>query len=462
MKSMGDGPKGPRSGGLPDQLMNEPLLKHFPWRWVLFWLIAPNLPLILAWPLGGPPMGDTLLMSGCIALICSQAPALWLRRACAMALTPAMLVFYISRNFNIDIDQLANAPTYFTEAAPLRSSMFVGAACAALLSMAITFTQMPRVPRFSTPMNVMLGFLAVMGVMRFDAYATAATRGSYDVAAEGRAFTSAVAATDRQTPPADRRNLVIVLVEALGRPVSPAASAQFAADWDRPEWRSRYTVQTGAVPYFGSTTSGEMRELCGRWKLDQSQPFASGECLPQRYRAAGYETTALHGFAGSMFDRTGWWPKAGFDHFAFRDDLERSGARRCGGVFPGACDVDVPAQIAARLKQARKPQLIYWVTLNSHLPVIEDSSIGTGNCRLGGEALAAESPLLCPLFTVHHRLADAITGMAMDPALPPTDILIVGDHMPRFFAREARMRFDPHHVPWILLRSRTGTAHRPA
>jgi hypothetical protein len=94
--------------------------------------------------------------------------------------------------------------------------------------------------------------------------------------------------------------------------------------------------------------------------------------------------------------------------------------------------------------------------------VIEDSSIGTGDCRLGGEALAAESPLLCPLFTVHHRLADAITGMAMDPALPPTDILIVGDHMPPFFAREARMRFDPHHVPWILLRSRTGTAHRPA
>ena len=441
--------------GLP---MDEPLLIQFPWRWVLFWLIAPNLPLILTWPMGGPPMGDTLLMSGCLALICSQAPALWLRRLCALALTPAMLAFYFTRNFNIDIDQLANAPTYFTQADPLRSPMFVNAACAAILSMLITFSQMPRVPRFSTPMNFLLGFLAVVGVMRFDAYATAATRGSYDIAADGHAFTSAAAATGHETPPADRRNLVIVLVEALGRPVSPAASALFEADWDRPEWRSRYDVRTGTVPYFGSTTSGEMRELCSRWKLDESRPFTHGECLPERYRAAGYETTAMHGFAGEMFHRTGWWPKAGFTHFAFRDDLERAGAHRCGGVFPGACDVDVPAQIATRLKQASKPQLVYWVTLNSHLPVVEDASLGTANCMFGGEALAAESPLLCPLFAVHHRLADAITRMAMDPTLPPTDFLIVGDHMPPFFAREARMRFDPHRVPWILLHSRARVA----
>ncbi|MFC3174490.1 sulfatase-like hydrolase/transferase [Novosphingobium bradum] len=442
--------------------MNEPLLQHFPWRWVLFWLIAPNLALILAWPMGGPPMGDILLISGCIALICSQAPWLWVRRVCALALTPVMLTYYISRNFNIDLDQIANAPTYFSQAAPLRSSMFVGAACASALSMAITWTQMPRVPRFTTPMNILLGFLAVTGVMRFDAYATAATRGSYDLVVDGAAFSSAVTATGHAGVPADRRNLVIVLVEGLGRPVSPAASALFAADWDRPQWRARYAVSSGAVPYFGATTSGEMRELCGRWKLDESVPFAPGECLPQRFRAAGYETTALHGFAGAMFDRRQWWPRAGFDHVAFGAELKQAGARACGGVFPGACDVDVPAQIAARLKAASapggRPQLVYWVTLNSHLPVIEDASIGTANCRYGGEALAAESPLLCPLFAVHHNLADALTRMAMDPALPPTDFLIVGDHMPPFFAREARMRFDSHHVPWILLQSRQGRA----
>jgi len=292
-------------------------------------------------------MGDTLLVSGCIALIFSQAPWLWLRRVFALLLTPAMLFVYISRNFNVDIDQLANAPTYLTEAAPLRSSMFVGAAAAALLSMAITWTQMPRVPRFTTPMNVLLGFLAVTGVMRFDAYATAATRGSYDLSGSGVAFTSAVNAAGHGAAPADRRNLVIVLVESLGRPVSPTASALFDADWNRPEWRARYAVHAGDVPYFGATTSGEMRELCGRWKLDESVPFGPTECLPQRLHAAGYETTALHGFAGAMFDRKVWWNKAGFDHVAFGPDLKRAGAHACGGVFPGACDVDIPAHRVA-------------------------------------------------------------------------------------------------------------------
>jgi len=86
--------------------------------------------------------------------------------------------------------------------------------------------------------------------------------------------------------------------------------------------------------------------------------------------------------------------------------------------------------------------------------VIADASLGTSDCRYGGAALAAESPLLCALFTVHHNLSEAITRMAMDPSLPPTDFLIVGDHMPPFFAREARMRFDPDHVPWILLRAK--------
>jgi len=89
--------------------------------------------------------------------------------------------------------------------------------------------------------------------------------------------------------------------------------------------------------------------------------------------------------------------------------------------------------------------------------VIEDASLGTADCTYGGAALAAESPLLCALFAVHHRLSDAITRMAFDPSLPPTDFLIVGDHMPPFFAREARVRYDPDHVPWILLRAKADT-----
>jgi len=442
--------------------MEDSLFRHFPWRWALYWLVAPNLALILMWPFGGPPMGKPLLIAGCLGLVFSQVPWLWLRRVCAVGLTVAMVVFYIARNFNIDPSQIAFAPTYFTEAEPLQSGQFGLGIAAVLVSLGIVWTQVPRVQRFAIPMNWLLGFLAVIGVMRFDSYATAATRGSYDAMAAPVALASAVETSGHAQPRADRRNLVVVLVEALGEPTSPITRHLFETDWNRPEWRARYQVSEGTVPYYGSTTNAEMRELCGVWSLNQVADFGKVDCLPQRFARAGYETTALHAFTGEFFGRAGWWKAAGFEHTLFRDSLLQHGARVCGGVFPGACDADVPAQIGARLKAANRPQLVYWVTLNSHLPVVEAADLGTANCTYGGPALAAESNLLCPLFLVHHKLADAISRMAMDPALPPTDILIVGDHMPPFFERDARVRFEGHQVPWILLQSKAdGTARLP-
>ena len=204
-----------------------------------------------------------------------------------------------------------------------------------------------------------------------------------------------------------------------------------------------------------------MRELCGQWNFAEHFDYVGANCLPERYRRAGYETVAIHGFVPEMYGRDRWWSEAGFKTRLFRDSIEQAGARRCGGVFPGACDEDIPAQIGARLKRADRPQLVYWLTLNSHLPVVQDPALGTQDCAFGGAALNDESPLLCPLFLLHHRLADAVGRMAMDPKLPPTDILIVGDHMPPFFERSARVRFDSSHVPWILLRARPAGAVRP-
>lgn len=182
--------------------------------------------------------------------------------------------------------------------------------------------------------------------------------------------------------------------------------------------------------------------------------FAKLDCLPARYDRAGYETTAWHSFSGWFFERTAWWPKLGFEHTKFAEDMKQMGARPCGGVFPGACDTDVPALIADQLKRGGKPQMHYWVTLNSHLPVLDDPSLGTTNCSYGGAALADGPPMLCRIYVIHHQLADALTKMALDPALPPTDILIVGDHMPPFFQRGARVRYAGDRVPWILLKAK--------
>ncbi len=238
--------------------MQESLFRHFPWRWALYWLVVPNLAVVLMWPFGGPPMGKPLLIAGCAGLVLSQIPWLWMRRLSAVALTLWIVVLYLSRHFNIDPGQIAIAPTFFSEAEPLRSPLYLVGAGLVLFSLWLVYTQMPRVERFGVPMNWLLGFLAVIGVIRFDTFATAATRGSYDLIADA-SFSSAVDASQLGQPRAGQRNLVIILVEALGVPISPATAPLFAADWKRQAWTRRYDVHTGTVPYFGSTTNAEMR-----------------------------------------------------------------------------------------------------------------------------------------------------------------------------------------------------------
>lgn len=433
------------------------LARAMPLRWALVWLVIPNLAVILMWPVGGPPMGRYLLGFGALALLASQVPWLLARRLALAAMTLAIAVVYIGLTFNITLYNIEMLLPFLREVRPLRSPEYLLGGAVVLGAAVLAWRHAPRVPRFAGPRGWGLGMLAVLGLANLDNIATASTAGSYHgLPPAGTPFQSATRAAGVDHPSGERRHLVVILVEALGSPASAPERALFEADWNRPEWRARYDVQRGAVPYHGSTTSGELRELCGRWADYRQLDYAAVECLPERYARAGYRTAAWHAFDGSFFERTQWWPKLGFAELGFAGELQAKGARACGGVFPGACDDDVPGLIGARLKAADQPQLVYWVTLNTHLPVLGDAALGTQDCTFGGAALADGPPMLCRLFLLHHRLADAVTRMALDPALPPTDILIVGDHMPPFFQRDARVRFDGDHVPWVLLRAKAG------
>jgi phosphoglycerol transferase MdoB-like AlkP superfamily enzyme len=196
-----------------------------------------------------------------------------------------------------------------------------------------------------------------------------------------------------------------------------------------------------------------MRELCGRWgdyrtlidKRDSS-------CLPARLAAKGYRSQAWHSFSGSMFDRNRWYPNVGFQEMRFGERLESDGAEICPGVFPGACDRDVPREIAVALKQAKQPQFLYWLTVNSHLPVIKDKRLQTLDCERFDAALDAAYPMTCRLLQLYDQTGSALAREITAADFPDTDILIVGDHLPPFFDRRDREQFEPDHVPWILLR----------
>ncbi len=439
---------------LPSGLRVSVIMREMPWRWALLWLILPHLLIIAMMPLGGPPMTWALVFTVPAVLIASQMP--W-RPVKAMFLTALMVVLstvYIALMFNLGPTHLRMLPSMFDDVRPLRSPEYLVGGALVLGALYAMVRYSPRVERFRSPMAWMLAILLGMGFIALENRANSATQGSYrNAPSDDAELHSSTGDTGLFSEP-NGRHLVVVLVEALGVPRGGEERRLFQADWHRSEWSARYDIETGTVPYYGSTTNAELRELCDVWGDFASFDFESAGCLPATYRDAGYETLGIHGFYGDFFDRRSWYPRVGFSETWFREELDAARVSRCGGMFEGSCDADIPVRIARRLKATERPQLVYWLTLNTHLPVIEEGRMGTDQCTMGSSAWREENPHLCRLFAVHHQLADALDDMATDPNLPPTDILIVGDHVPPFFDRVSRLKFDGQNVPWLLLRHR--------
>lgn len=254
-------------------------------------------------------------------------------------------------------------------------------------------------------------------------------------------------------PATDQPNVVLVLLESWGEATEPALADRLISPYHDPSILLHYTVRTGSVPFSGTTVSGEARELCqsglafGILGIDAQQ---AAKCLPSRFRAQGYRTVAAHGYRGSMFSRDQWYPRMGFDEMDFGPQFDRMGLPRCNGAFPGTCDAAIASWIGAKFDSAQKPTFFYWVTLNSHLPVLEDPNAATDPVCTPLDAADRSTPLcdwMHLVYTVHASIRD----LALRPGLPPTAFVVVGDHAPPFAQEQLRGHFSPERVPYIVL-----------
>lgn len=428
-------------------------LEKIPVRWLLCWLLLPNLAVVLMWPLIGIPMQAGLLISGGLALIISQLPWHMGRAIGVFIIFLFVTTVYVCHLFAIPPLNFRLIFQSLSDVRPLNSPEYAFAGAVLLLILFAAVYLAPRVPRFCHGMQFLYAVLAILGFVHLDrALAFDARQSNRSLPGIETPVDSAAMQVDLHPLENSRRHVVVILVEALGVPVTSEEKALFAGDWDRPQWRERYDVEHGLSKFFGSTTNAELRELCAQWSHYKEFDFSKADCLPRRFVNSGYGTMAIHSFGGALFDREDWYPKIGFGRMMFADDLYSRGVRSCPGVFPGACDVDVPPIITRHLVEADAPQFLYWLTLNAHLPVVAEKSLGTDRCVIGSKHWQESFPALCRLFQLHGRIADSISIMAMTPDLPPTDILIVGDHKPPMFDRASNERFDAGHVPWIYLR----------
>lgn len=251
---------------------------------------------------------------------------------------------------------------------------------------------------------------------------------------------------------APKVNVAIVLVESWGRIAGSEALTQaIAAPLLTPTIARRYRVKIGLVPFNGSTTNAELRELCGvQANYRDLFDLPRLHCLTDRFAELGYTVTGLHGFYGDMFDRRSWWPRIGIRHRVFLDDFRKSGQTGvCGTAFPGLCDDALIAAVGNRLTRDR--QFVYALTINSHLPLprVADAD-GAFRCSTLPIALHDEP---CGLAQAWRRVFTAVANIALREDIRPTQFIVVGDHSPPLVSAGER-GFDPTNVPYIVLTPR--------
>ncbi len=254
----------------------------------------------------------------------------------------------------------------------------------------------------------------------------------------------------------EKPNVVFVLLESWGLSNDPSLESTLVSPYSQPEVLARYRVSTGTVAFKGPTLGGEGRELCGTdigFRLMAAKKSDPKSCLPDWLAAQGYHNVALHGLDGRFFERMDWYPRIGFNEMFFRDQFKQQGLSECFGAFTGICDADIARWIGNRLsKPQSQPQFVYWVTLNSHLPVPVPSPLQNGApCLLPP---LTKDVTLCSWYQLVANVHSSTARLAMTALSRPTVFIIVGDHAPPFGDPALRSAFSSTVVPYILLMPR--------
>jgi len=424
-------------------------------NWLLIWIVMANGAFAALWFVGAPPRQIDILIAGLIGLIVKRF-AFWVRYSAFVAFTVWTLLKFVGGLFSLTMSSLLYSIQFFLELKPANSLEYIGVFAVVACVLLLAWRVMRRDMDIKRPTLLLVAIAVTLLWASADAFMGRDMRGHYFRAAPaGTAFSSAAQQSDIAARADGKRHLVIVIVESLGVPKDNAEMDRllFRQFKDNSAITARYDLQQGTTRYYNSTTAGEVRELCGRWGdyydlVDQ----ADATCLPAKLAAKGYHTLAMHSFVAPFFDRETWYPNVGFAEARFAGDLNAAGARKCGGVFAGVCDRDVPAQIGAALRNASKPTFLYWLTVNAHLPVPPGLNLNVDNCARISASLAENFPQICRQYAIFDDTDAALAKEFAAADFPDTDILIVGDHMPPYFDRHQRTQHDPTRVPWLYLK----------
>ena len=173
--------------------------------------------------------------------------------------------FYVLAVFNLGYFSIMFALELVSDMRPLASPEYVVAGAILVMSMALAFVEPPKVGRLEGALPIALAALTVLAVSQADYAINKATHGNYDRAPPADTpFESAVSLAGITPASIQSRNLVIVMVEAMGQPRSERTP------------RFPRASGTGRNGVGGSTFATARRATSARPRLLKFANFAAG------------------------------------------------------------------------------------------------------------------------------------------------------------------------------------------
>ncbi|WP_205513122.1 sulfatase-like hydrolase/transferase [Longitalea arenae] len=217
---------------------------------------------------------------------------------------------------------------------------------------------------------------------------------------------------------------------------------------------SQYAIKTGSTAYKYLTQAGEFRELTGYvfhyYQVKDS--WVKENSLLIKKQQQGYHVIGIHGNTGRFYRRQVLWPILGVQEMYFSENFAGMSMPMCGSeAFRGVCDTAINTWLLNMMnKQRERKEFYYWVTLNTHLPLVEihDKEYQRFAEKWKQQGITEN---ILQIAYQHYLLFKDLADKLSRPGSPKAHILLVGDHAPPFLDAADRKLFSDQLVPFIEL-----------
>jgi hypothetical protein len=218
--------------------------------------------------------------------------------------------------------------------------------------------------------------------------------------------------------------------------------------------QNQYTIKNGTTRYKYLTQAGEFRELTGYvfhyYQVKDS--WVKENSLLVKKQQQGYRVTGIHGNTGKFYRRQMIWPILGVQEMYFSEEFAKLQMPLCGSnEFKGVCDTAINTWLLNTMnRQPERKEFYYWVTLSTHLPLVEIHDEGFRKFAEKWKPQGITENILQIAYQQQLLFKD-LAGKLGKPGAPKAHVLLVGDHAPPFIDPADRKLYDDTWVPFIEL-----------